>query len=133
MKQQTEELLCEADLAAHADESAVDKGKKALSSHLWEVAAGHFQDALQQPELTAEEKANISLLLAEAWLRDNKADQALQLLQSPPLAEHPENGFWLGQALAAQGKFAEAVATLKPIALNPEASRRYNAAGKYCP
>lgn len=114
-------------LAAHAEESAVDKGKKALSSHLWEVAATHFQDALKQPELPDEEKSKISLLLAEAWLRDNKANQALELLQSPTLAEHPENGFWVGQALAAQGKFAEAVATLKPIALNPDSSRRYNA------
>ncbi len=120
-------LLSISTLSAFAEETAVEKGEKALSSQLWEVAATHFHDALKAPDLQPGQKAKISLLLAEAWLRDNKPSKTLEILQSPALENHPEKTFWAGQALATQGKFAEAVETLKPIALDPDSTHQYAA------
>lgn len=90
-------------------------GLDALGGRLWEVAASRFEAALQTEELPTELRASILLRLAEARIRGNQAALALETLADPVLAEHPDRAFWHAQALAADGRFLDAIEALKDI------------------
>lgn len=103
------------------------KGDDALKSGLWEIAALHFNDYLTSPDLTPEKKSQAAIRLAEALIREGKPADALELLGQSFLAKNPEMPFWKGQALAALGKFSDAVAVLAPLILDPAAPFRSEA------
>lgn len=90
-------------------------GRQAMDSHLWEIAAHHFEAALARPELDASERLQASLLLAEALIRDARPATALELLEQSAMQAHPDTPFWRAQALAASGRFAQAVELLVPL------------------
>lgn len=100
------------------------KGEDALSSGLWEMAALHFSECLASKELDREKKSQAAIRLAEAWIREGNPATALELLGQSFIDQHPAAPFWKGQALAALGKFADAVAILKPLTLDPAAPYR---------
>ncbi len=102
-------------------------GDAALGARLWEVAAIHFQQCLADPALTADQKPLVAIRLSEAWIRDGKANEALALLSETIVAQHPETPFWKGQALAALGRFAEAIEILKPLTLDTQCPYRQEA------
>ncbi len=104
--------------------SLQEKGRNALASGLWELAETHFRDSLQNPELTAPAKAEISFQLAEALIRGGKAAEALELVQLSSLTEQPAQAFWRGQALAGAGKFNEAIEAFARQLNQPQAPYR---------
>lgn len=103
------------------------KGNEALASGLYEIAALHFSECLASQTLDPKEKSEAAIRMAETLIRDGKPTKAMELLGQSFATGHPEAPFWTGQALAGLGKFAEAVSTLSPIALNPEAPYRNEA------
>ncbi len=84
-------------------------GLDALEGRLWEVAANRFEAALRTEGLTPGDRATLLLRLAEAKVRGDRGGAALQVLDAPELADHPARPFWRAQALAADGRFREAV------------------------
>lgn len=96
--------------------AAGDKGAAALAAGLWEVAEGHFREALADSELAPDARSALAIRLCEALTRGGKQAEALQLLEDPALIDHLEAPFWKGQALAAQGRFADAVEVLATLA-----------------
>lgn len=120
-------------LAAHGsllgqELSLMQKGDEAMASRLWEVAALHYQTQLNDPSLDEGASSLVSIRLSEAWIRGGKADAALELLEQSQASLHPEADFWKAQALAATGRFAQAVDILKPL-VSREASPHRQEAG----
>ena len=103
------------------------KGDEALNSGLWEMAALHYNECLANTALEAAKKSQAAIRLAEAWIRDGKPAEALELLDQSFMAQHPETPFWRGQALAALGRFSDAVAILAPLTREPTAPFRREA------
>ena len=103
------------------------KGEDALTAGLWEMAALHFNDCLSSKKLDPKVKSDVAIRLAEAWVRDGKPKEALELLEQSFVSAHPEAPFWKGQALSGLGRFAEAVASFGPIVANPAAPLRIEA------
>lgn len=95
---------------------AFREGLDALSARLWGVAATRFETALATPELDAAGRQAILLRLAETRVRAGETAAALEVLADPALAGHAELPFWKAQALAAAGKFNEAVDLLDTAA-----------------
>lgn len=109
-------LLALRPLPAAAETSALErKGEDALASGLWEMAAAHFGSCLTSRDLAAPDKARIALRLAEAWIRQGKPSDALDLLSQSFVPKQPETAFWKGQALAALGRLQEALDLLIPL------------------
>jgi tetratricopeptide (TPR) repeat protein len=108
-------------------ESRLRLGDDALAAGLWEIAALHFNECLAAPGLAPADKSRVAIRLAEAWIRDGKAADALALLEESFAAPHPEAPFWKGLALAGLGRFADAVGVLAPVLENPAAMHRREA------
>jgi outer membrane protein assembly factor BamD (BamD/ComL family) len=92
-----------------ADPALVRDGLDALSARLWEVAAARFETALATPGLDPGSRQDLLLRLAETRIRGNEAEAALKVLADPALADRPELSFWKAQALAAAGRFKDAL------------------------
>ena len=103
------------------------KGTDALNSNLWEMAALHFEQCLSNRSLGPAEKSQVSIRLAEAWVRDGKPAEALDLLGQSFVSREPEAAFWKGLALAGLGRFTEAVAALSQLMDKPDAPHRAEA------
>jgi tetratricopeptide (TPR) repeat protein len=99
-------------------------GDEALAAGLWEMAALHFEECLTDPSLKRQDHARVAIRLAEAWIRDSKAAEALALLGESFVSGHPEAPFWKGQALAGLGRYGEAVDLLSQHFAQPGASWR---------
>ncbi|MFC7338580.1 tetratricopeptide repeat protein [Haloferula chungangensis] len=106
---------------------AYSLGIDALSGQLWDVAAARFQDALGEKDLEAPQKQDLLLRLAEAQIRGGKSEAAIKTLSDPTLAENPAVPFWTGQALAATGRFSEAIESLKSGATDAKSPHRREA------
>jgi TolA-binding protein len=107
--------------AAHAGQDArMRLGDEALDNGLWEIAALHFNECLGDPALDPADRAGVAIRLAEAWLRDGKPAEALDLLDQSFAASHPEAPFWKGQAMAALGRIHEALELLIPLLASPD-------------
>ena len=105
----------------------MQKGNDALAARLWELAALHFEQHLAKAGLDPAEKSLVAIRLCEAKIRDGKAADALKLLEQPYIAAHPEAPFWKGQALAAIGRFNDAISILKPLLPDPKSPYRLEA------
>ncbi len=103
------------------DDSRIRLGEDALAAGLWEMAALHFDASLGDPALAPLDKLRVAIRLAESWIRDGKAEQALALLDESFVSDHPEAPFWRGQALASLDRFTEALDVLLPLTQNPQA------------
>ncbi|MGD7653277.1 MAG: tetratricopeptide repeat protein [Verrucomicrobiales bacterium] len=117
--------------AARADERAdtlATKGEQALASGLWAIAAGHFDECLKIQNLDPATQAKVTLGLVEAWIREGKAAEAIELVKALPESLNQEATFWKGQAQLALGAFQDAVTTLTPLAEAPD-SRFHAEAG----
>ncbi len=101
-------------VAATADESRLYRvAEAAFNDKLYDVAERQFGEFLQRfPD--SERGANAQLLLGEAQLGEGKAPEAVRTLQEG-LKRWPDKlsdsfEFWLAEALARDGKFADAAA-----------------------
>lgn len=117
-------LLIHSSLRAQ-EVSLVQKGNDALAARLWELATLHFEQALANEPLDPAAKSAVAIRLCEAKIRDGKPEEALKLLGQDLVAQHPEAPFWKGQALAAMGRFIDAIAILKPLIANPKSPHRH--------
>lgn len=99
--------------------SIYGSARRAMQSGLWDVAALHLQVASSSSEVPADQIPEIKLLLAQCLIRDNRPDEALAILEESAVREHPQTPFWIGQALAGSGRFAEAAKALATYAANP--------------
>ena len=102
-------LFCLPSMAQRKSD-AEKQGIEALSSHLPDVAALRFQNALEQKNNTSIDIDRLRLLLAESLIRADQAEKALLILSEPSLASLPVAIFWRAQALASLGKFKDAIA-----------------------
>ncbi len=120
-------LLC---LPAQGQDAgdALRKGDESLAAGLWEIAAVHFENALQSADLPPDQSAQAAIGLAESWIRQGKSDAALDLLEQSIARNHPEQPFWKGQALASSGRITEAIAQLTPLSEKPDAPHRFETA-----
>jgi hypothetical protein len=91
------------------------QGVQALSDHLPDLAVTRFEEAYKIPKLTTEQNREILYRLTEAQVRANQPEKALITLNSKFFKDHPEKEFWLAQALAAQGKYIEAIEHFKKL------------------
>jgi TolA-binding protein len=105
-------------LAAAETDAPMRKGREALAAGLWEIAAFHFESQLARKKLPVVEKSEIAIRLAEAWIHGGRAAEATSLLRQSFVAKHPELPFWNGQALAAQGRYGDALARFLPLIEN---------------
>ena len=124
-------ILCVTFLSnAHAETFSplLDSAKRAIHSGLWDVAALRLEAAAAAPDVPADRMPELRILLAEAMVRDRRPDAALAILEDSIVRSHPEAGFWIGQALAGKGRFAEAADTLAAFAAKPESPHREEAA-----
>lgn len=87
-------------------------GRQALANGLWEVAAAHFERALESESTSKGEKPELRVRLAESVLRGGEADRAILILKDLPSEGHPEASFWQAQALAQKGHYLEAIELL---------------------
>ncbi|MBC7980952.1 MAG: hypothetical protein H7Y36_10360, partial [Armatimonadetes bacterium] len=78
-----------------------------------------FNLAIKTADITPAQNQESLMLFAESLLRDHQPAAAAEILQQPNVRNHPNQAFWLGQSLAGQGRFSEAVTILLPIAANP--------------
>lgn len=109
-------LLALRPLPAAAEPGTLErKGDDALAAGLWEMAAAHFSSCLSTKELNPEDKARVAIRLAEAWIRQGKPADALDLLSQSFISKHPETAFWKGQALASLGRLQDALALFVPL------------------
>lgn len=99
-------------------------GLDALAGRLWDVAVARFKEALTAPDLDPALRADLLLHLAEAHIRAGRGQPALEILEDPAVADHPARPFWTAQALAAAGRFRDALDTLDRDALQPAAPHR---------
>lgn len=106
----------------------LDSARRAIHSGLWDVAALRLEEAAAAPDIPADRMPELGILLAEALVRDRRPDEALAILGESNVRPHPEAEFWLGQALAGKGRFAEAADTLAAFAAKPESPHREEAA-----
>lgn len=99
-----------------------------MEDGLWDVAATRLAEAGAAADIPADKLQSVQLLLGECLVRGNKPGDALAVLEGSAVRDHPEAAFWVGQALAGQGRFAEAVAKLLPLAADPANPLRAEAA-----
>lgn len=104
-----------------AEDARMRLGEEALAAGLWEMAAVHFDSILADQALMPQDKARVAIRLAESWIRDGKPEQALALLDQSFVSSHPEAAFWKGQAMAAEGRIADAIELLTPLTRDPKA------------
>lgn len=102
-------------------------GEGALGDQLWEIAELHFRQALTADTLTAEQKSQATLRLAETLIREGNPSDALEWLNQSVVARNPELDFWRAQALTAQLHFNEAIAVFAKILATPDAPHRTDA------
>ncbi|MES2995478.1 MAG: tetratricopeptide repeat protein [Verrucomicrobiota bacterium] len=119
-------LIIAITLAASSARSAaaddpVARGRDAMAARLWEIAAAHFTQALATPGLADAEKTRLTLLLAEANIRNGNHAQAIALLSRPVVAKDPATDYWRGLAFAGKGEFAAAAESLGKYAAAPSA------------
>lgn len=117
-----------AQVAAAAEPGAMRKGRAALAGGLWEVAAHHFESCATDPGLPESVRAEATLRLAESLIREQRPREALDLLDQPVVATHPETIFWKGIGLAASAKTREAIGLLLPVAGDTDRPHRVEAA-----
>lgn len=113
-------LLLASPVAQAGQDARMRLGGEALNNGLWEIAAKHFNQCLDDPALDQAARSEVAIRLAESWLRDGKAQEALELLGQSFATPHPEAPFWKGQALAALGRIQEALDVLVPLLANPD-------------
>jgi tetratricopeptide (TPR) repeat protein len=121
------ETTPEAKPAVLKDIPAWRQGVDALDTELWEVADKRFEEALQTPGLTAADHLKIEWKRLQAWIRGNRAADALAKLKEPAFTDQPETYFWKAQALAALGRFTEAANEFAPALENTKAPHRNEA------
>jgi len=89
----------------------------ALQDHLPVIASEKFnlllKEKIKSKSLTKEQHLELIFLLAESQIRANKPQEAIQSLSNKLLAEQPDAIFWRGHALAAAGRYNEAIETLE--------------------
>lgn len=91
------------------------QGIQALSDHLPDLAVTRFEEAFKIPKLTTEQNREILYRLTEAQVRANQPEKAITTLNSKFFNDHPEKEFWIAQALAAQGKYLDAIEHFKKL------------------
>lgn len=99
-----------------------------MQNGLWDVASLRLEAAAAAPDIPPERMPEVNILLAETLIRGNRPDEALAILGKSSVRDHPEAGFWIGQAMAGKGRFAEAADLLAAYAANPESPHREEAA-----
>jgi outer membrane protein assembly factor BamD (BamD/ComL family) len=121
-------LLMQSALPAQDAAALMRKGDAALAAGLWEMAALHFNGCLASPSLSPDERSRAAIRLAEAWIREGKPAEAMELLGQSFVSSHPEAPFWKGQALAASGKLTEAAGIFSEWLQDASAPHRSEAA-----
>lgn len=97
---------------ALADVAAYQNGVAALGDHLPDIAAKRFATALEA-DLSEADAQTVRLKLAEAYVRANKAQPALDALA--PLPASPQQLFWKANSTALLGRYAEAVELFREL------------------
>jgi hypothetical protein len=93
----------------------VSAADDAFAAGLWEVAALRYEARLADTEMPAAERQRTAIRLAESLVRQGDPAKAMVLLEQSWLEPSPERDFWLAQALAGSGRFADAVRDFREL------------------
>ncbi len=96
-----------------SDNPLYKDGISALTDHLPAIASKKFTTLLESENLAEKDKLALLFLLTESQIRANKPNDALTTLNDPLISEHPDSYFWKGQALAAAGRYNDAIESLE--------------------
>lgn len=121
-------IACLPGISAESFSPRFGSAQRAMADGLWDVACPLLKAAEAAPDIPAARIPEVRLLLAQSLIRDNRSDEALLILEESNLRDHPEAPFWIGQALAGKGRYAEAAETLTAFASNPANPFREEAA-----
>lgn len=121
-------LACLSGMHAASFSPLLDSAKRAMQSGLWDVASLRLEAAAAATDIPPDRIPELGIMLAETLIRGNRPDEALAILEKSNVRDHPETGFWTGQALAGKGRFAEAAEMLAAFAAKPESPHRKEAA-----
>ena len=120
-------LLLVSPLQADGDLELLKESAEARNNGLWEIAALRYGKLHRDSALPKSLRAEVAIRLAESWIHLGQSANALSLLRESFLANHPETYFWKAQALAATGRFTEAIAALAPALTSAQAAYRNEA------
>ena len=112
-------LLCSHLAMAGQFAQLFQSAERAMGDGLWDVAALRLGEAGTSPDAPDERLQEVQILLGECLVRGNRPDDALEVLGRSIVRDHPETPFWIGQAMAGKGRFADAVEALLPVAADP--------------
>lgn len=121
-------LICEISASAATFGELAGSAREAMTDGLWDIAAVRLGEASAAADLPQDRLPEMQVLLAQCLIRSNRPDEAIEILGQSILREHPEIPFWLGQALAGKGRFADAAKTLAGVAADPSRPFRKEAA-----
>lgn len=113
-------------LASSLGAVTLEEALQPLADGVPEVALTRLQELLAQ-HLPAEEEAIAKTKLAEAFVKSNEPEKALEVLQDAALAKTPRALFWRAQALAALGRWAEAQPAYQQVGAEAEEPLRSDA------
>lgn len=121
-------LACLSMASAASFSPLFESAKRAMESGLWDVAALRLKAAATTPDMPTDRTPELRIMLAQTLIRGGHPDEALAILEETGVRDHPEAPFWMGQALAGKGRYAEAAETLASVAANPDSRYREQAA-----
>src|SRR5205085_4301557 len=100
----------------------VEAAARPIAEGVPQVAVHRLQQLLTE-NLSPNEKRMGTEKLGEALCLAGRAAEALKILNDPGLTNEPEAIFWRAQALAALGRWAEALSLYQKIAAIPSLPR----------
>ena len=112
-------------------DASFQTGAKAMADQLPDLAIRQFRTTLANKKLSANARAFVTISLTEALIRssitpqgrDAQATEALQLLESKEVKDHPSTPIRKAEALAALGRYKDAESELASI---KKSNPRYN-------
>ena len=116
-----------ADDARPAEETRA-AADNAYQMALWDIAARKYQALLADGESPPDDRAALTLRLAECWVRDGRPADALALLEADDATGLAGASFWRAQAFAGLGRFSQAVAEFDVHLADADAPHRLEAA-----
>ncbi len=119
-------LVAIAGVAIAEEQTDLQMALGPMSEGVPEVSIVRLQNLISR-QLSDEDRRTANLKLAEAYLAAGEAEQALPILDRPILHDSAPANFWRAQALAALGRWSEALPLYETIASKPQAPFRTEA------
>ena len=112
-------LLCCGSVRGAVESPELKAAESAMRDHLPEVAMTKLERLLATPKLDAGLAAQARTRLAEACVRAEKWDRALEITAGAKAQSQPEMAFWRAMALQSLGRWSEALEVSAALPTDP--------------